>query len=412
VTKNDLFVSLHVPYEFLEPVLAAISRGPKIDVDRLAANEVRDLENASYHLIASALERRSTGVEHRGLSLADVAVLSPSTYTLDQIQRLFGYLKAVLEADLRPENLKLTPDVEELARKALLLPPEQRTLFQLVRTLRVGIYKARLIKVVEEAGSAVHAPLPSLDLGQYSPEFRTEEGEAPPPTVAGGQYFAPETGAAASAGGEVDADVEWTSSPEPETQGASALRAAPAAAPMPTFQPAPAGPRCVGCGGISSVHHACGAPLCQHCIGQFPNCPKCGQPVTTDTVRPVEGVSVRSPNARTAPRTGALGGLRNVFGRGKAPPPRNAAPPARAAAPAVRAESTTKPAHPAAASAAKAPASAPAKKTAPATPAAAAPRAAPKTATASAATVPEPPSPPAPAVPRRREKPADDEPRL
>src|SRR5208282_3300992 len=133
VAKNDLFVTLHVPFEFLEPVLGAIGRPVKIDLDRLSAVEVHDLETQSQHLITAALERRPPGIERRGFSLSDVAVLSPPNMSLDQLQRVFGYLRSVLEADLRPENLVLTPDVEDLARKALVLPPDQRTLFQLVR---------------------------------------------------------------------------------------------------------------------------------------------------------------------------------------------------------------------------------------------------------------------------------------
>ena len=424
VNKNDLFVSLHVPYEFLEPVLAAISKGTKIDLDRLSAAEVRDLENASYHLITAALDRRPTGIERRGLSLADVAVLSPPGYALDQMQRLFGYLKAVLEADLRPENLKLTPDVEELARKALLLPPEQRTLFLLVRTLRVGIYKARLIKVVEEAGAAVHAPLPSLDLGQYSPEFRSADDEEAAPPATGEQFFAPETAADGTAVGEVATDSDWSASPTAEATPrppSPALAASAAPAPV-AYPPAPSAPRCVGCGGISSVTHACGAPLCQHCIGQFPNCPKCGQPVTTESVHPVDGVTVHAPGGRAAGRSGALGGLRGVFQRGKGQPPKPA--PARSTPPAAKTEAPPKatahpPGHPAAHATpppakGTAPAAAPAKKST--GPAVAAPRSAaapPKPApSTSAKAVPEPPSPPAPTPPRKRERPVDDEPRL
>ncbi|HTT73564.1 MAG TPA: tetratricopeptide repeat protein [Thermoplasmata archaeon] len=381
VTKNDLFVTLHVPYEFLDPVLAAIGKGVKIDLDRLEPNEVRDLETASFHLVSAALDRRPPGIERRGFTLADVAVLSPPTATLDQIGRLFGYLKAVLEADLRPENLRLTPDVEELARKALLLPPEQRTLFQLVRSLKVGVYKARLIKVVEEAGAAVHAPLPSLDLGAYSPEFRAGAAPVGPAAADGDVYFAPETGAAPAG----------PAGPEP------AAEAAPPSGAFPAMTPAPAGPRCVGCGGISSVHHSCGAPLCQHCIGQFPNCPKCGEPVTSSSVRPVDGVAV-APPARAA--RGGL--LKGVFQRNK---PARAAPPpaagAHAAKPAHAAEPTGRPTAPARRSAAAAPAAKEAKE-----------------AKAPGKPVPEPPAPPAasapapPAPPRRREKPVDDEPRL
>jgi len=336
VAKNDLFVTLHVPYEFLEPVLSAISRSSKIDLEHLDATEVRDLENASYHLVTSALEHRPPGIERRGFTLADVAVLAPPNYSLDQIHRLFGYLKAVLESDLRPENLALTPDVEELARKALVLPPEQRTLFQLVKNLRVGVYKARLIKVVEEAGSAVHAPLASLDLGAYSPEFRTAPGTE---GVAADQFVAEEeTATPQHASGSVPAGpaahgADWSASPE----------AMGARAPMAVAVPAHDTPRCVGCGGIASVRHSCTAPLCQHCIGQFPNCPKCGLPISTITIHPIDGVEVH-PTRHLAPRSGgALGTLKGVFQRQKTPIPRMEPAPK---APAPKPEHPARSSHP------------------------------------------------------------------
>ncbi|HYA58524.1 MAG TPA: tetratricopeptide repeat protein [Thermoplasmata archaeon] len=335
VTKNDLFVTLHVPYEFLEPTLTALGRTPKVDLDRLEAAEVHDLENASYHLITTALERRPPGIERRGFTLADVAVLAPPSYSLDQIQRLFGYLRAVLEANLRPENLSLSPDVEELARKALVLPPAQRTLFQIVRTLRVGIYKARLIKVVEEAGAAAHAPLPTLDLGAYSPEFR---GEAAPAAAAGAPAeaeVAPETPMPTEAAEEAAGPtVEWTA---PVVPGPSMPMTGPPSAEVTA-------PRCVGCNGLASVYHACGVPLCQHCIGQFPKCPKCGQPVTAESVRPLPGVTIHAaggpPAAHAAPSApvahaahparpaGPLRTLKGVFSRSKlaAPHPEPPAP--------------------------------------------------------------------------------------
>ena len=400
VTKNDLFVTLHVPYEFLEPVLSLIGRDAKVALDRLDADEVRDLENASYHLITSAVEHRPAGIERRGFTLADVAVLSPPAYSLDQIERLFGYLRAVLEADLRPENLKLTPDVEELARKALVLPAEQRTLFQLVRTLRVGIYKARLIKVVEQAGSAVHAPLASLDLGAYSPEFRSRE--AAEATPEGSEEY---TGGLAPA--RAPEGVETVVVPAPSDGWGPDV--APSTGPggavaSPTHGAAAA--RCVGCGGLASVAHACGAPLCQHCVGQFPSCPKCGQPVTTVSSQPLAGVTVQSPSGHTVARGG--GGLKGVFQRKPAPakpeaahhephPPKPAAsarpePPSRAAKP------TTE--HPRTPSAPKSPS----KTTAPPAPAA-------STEKGPAKPAPEPPAPVTPPARPRREKP-DDEPRL
>lgn len=408
VTKNDLFVTLHVPYEFLEPVLSAIGRNVKVDLDRLEANEIRDLENASYHLITSAVEHRPPGIERRGLTLADVAVLSPSAYSLDQIERLFGYLRAVLEADLRAENLKLAPDVEELARKALVLPAEQRTLFQLVRTLRVGIYKARLIKVVEEAGSAAHAPLAALDLGAYSPEFRPKE-------EAGGAAEGPAGYASPSSVATVPEGAETVVIPSPSADWNTGVTATTATLPPPTV-PAASTPRCVGCGGIASVAHSCGAALCQHCIGQFPSCPKCGQPVTTATTRPLEGVTVQTPSGRTVAHGGGLAGLKGVFQRKPAaakpeaahhePHGTKPAAPARPEPPAKPAKTAAE--HP------RAPSTGSPKPTTKGSSAPAPAVAAPSPAKAAAKSPPEPPAPtaaPAPPPRPRREKP-DDEPRL
>ncbi|HZY71236.1 MAG TPA: tetratricopeptide repeat protein [Thermoplasmata archaeon] len=272
VTKNDLFVTLHVPYDLLEPVLHALSRPPKLDLAKLSESEMAELESASCLLITTALERRPEGIERRGFTLADVALLSPPANSLSAIQRLFSYLKAVLEVDLRPENLKLAPDVEELARRALTLPEGQRTLFQIVRTQKVGLYKARLVKAVETAGSAVHAPLPALNLGEYSPEFR-DGGSASEAPGDERQYFSPEN------------------VPEDRVEPAATAVA------VASVEPAEAGARCVGCGGIASVRHACGATLCHVCVAQFSTCPKCRLPVSAASQTPI------APPARPAHAT-------------------------------------------------------------------------------------------------------------
>jgi tetratricopeptide (TPR) repeat protein len=314
VTRNDLFVTLHVPYDLLEPVLAALARTPKINLDRLSEQELTDLEAASCQLVTSALEHRPEGLEHRGLTLADVAVLAPANYTLAELQRLFGYIRSVLELDLRPENLTLTADVEDLARRALLLPEEQRTLFQLVRTLRVGLYKARVIKAVERAGGAVHAPLPSVDLTPFTPEFSSP---APPPASA--------------------APAPLASAPEAPTPLAEPDLVPPAEAfpaPAPPSAPIAAAPaagagRCLGCGGIPAVVHSCGALLCHHCIAQYHTCPKCGLAVRPDNSRTLRSGAPPARPSVAPTRAKPTGGLRGLFNRGKTPPPgrSSAAPP-------------------------------------------------------------------------------------
>lgn len=281
VTKNDLFVLLHVPFEFLEPVLQEITRPPKVEPELLEKTEFHDLENASYHLVTAALDRRPSGIERRGLSLADVAVLAPSNYTLAQIQRLFGYLKAILEAELPVDKLEVTPDVEDLARKAFALAPEQRTLFQLVRHLRVGVYKARVIKALEEAGTAGHRPLPSLDLGAYSPEFRKSETPAAPAHRTDGSATVAAEPRPPSAPVRAEPATAKASSVGSPSVRAATPRPAPSAtheAPRPHAGSPPA-ERCVGCHGVATSHHGCGAPLCEACGRRFDKCPKCGLPV-------------------------------------------------------------------------------------------------------------------------------------
>ena len=109
VTRNDLFVTLHVPFDFLEPVLTTLSTDPKVDLASLSEEELHALEAASCQIITAALDRRTDGLERRGFSLADVAALSPSTRSLPEIQRLFGYLRAVLEVEPGPRTCSSHP---------------------------------------------------------------------------------------------------------------------------------------------------------------------------------------------------------------------------------------------------------------------------------------------------------------
>ncbi len=390
VARNDLFVTLHVPYDLLDPVLEALTRTPKIDLKRLSEEEVRDLEAASCQLVTAALERHPEGIDRRGLALSDVALLAPPSYSLGELQRLFGYVQAVLELELKPENLTLTPEVEELARRALLLVEGQRTLFEIVRTLRVGLFKGRIIKAVESAGGAVHAPLPTVDLGQYTPEFRHEEGpetaEPPSETLAGDPPPSPAF---------FPADDEAAHAPPilppPPHRGTEAhLRAAAPRA------------RCVGCGGIAAVQHGCGAALCRACIHQYPNCPKCGSGVGADSTVPIgeAPTPARGPASRSGP-------LRGILGRAKANLPRRSSPPdstestSRASGRGRAATARSAPA-PVAPPASPAPAHAGPGKSRPAAPP---PEPAPTT------SEPAPPAPtPAPVRPARERR--DDEPRL
>ncbi len=265
VTKNDLFVQLKVPFDQLDSVLAAVSREVKVDIPSLEPGAFADLEERSCRLITGALAVRAPGIESRGLTVADVAALSGPTESLQDVQQLFAYLDTVLRMDIRPENLRLSPQTEEIARRALQLPARQRTLFGLVRTLEIGIFQARVVKAVERASDSVHAPLPSVNLSSHSPEFGGADEHAD-----GSQFFSPENMSVASPGtrgGRRDSGARssrlWPLGVPPlETQRAAARDRSTA--------------RCIACGGIASVTHGCGATLCTQCTRQFSRCPKCG----------------------------------------------------------------------------------------------------------------------------------------
>ncbi len=369
VTRNDLLVQLQVPLDALDAVMEYLGRVPAVDLRSLGPAEWEALERASFQLIVAALERRPAGVEHRGLTLADVAVLSPPRTKLSEMQQLFGYVKAVLEIDLGADPPPPPAPVEPLVRRALQLPPEQRTLFGLVRHLGIGLYLARILQRVDQTGSASHSTLPALDLGRYSPEFQS--GTTAPSAADGDRFFAPEN------------------APSPPVQPPP-----PAAAPdRRTARPGPAG-RCLGCGGVATAMHSCGAPICAHCIQHFGTCPKCGARVVSPASRPAAPPSVPRPGARTA-RPGPPAGPSDP-----GPVERTASPPRRSSSAPTSASRETSPRP------RPAPEVPPSKPTGAKT-------AAPKSGTPTAAA--DPPTPPSAKPerpPRPRTEPHDDEPRL
>ncbi|MFZ0698849.1 MAG: tetratricopeptide repeat protein [Thermoplasmata archaeon] len=316
VTKNDLFVSLRVPFEMLDPVMAAMGRTPKIDVYRLPTTELAELEAASVRLITSAAGRWPGGIEPGALSLADIAVLSPPESSLDQVQRLFGYLEAVLHLDIRPENLELAPDVEELARQAMSAGGDDRTAFELVRDLRIGIFKARLIQTVERAGGAAHAPLPTLTLGGAASPTAAGFANVPAPVLVAEPHFFPHEETAGLVGGPAVAG------------GFGTARAGTSAGLTPIARRRGAEPiRCIGCGGIAAITHVCGAPICEHCLGTFRQCPKCRYPVDQSNA-PIGGsVPTRAAPAHARPAPPLPAEEPEPVALRAAPPRRERAPP-------------------------------------------------------------------------------------
>jgi tetratricopeptide (TPR) repeat protein len=251
VGRNDLFMNLKVPWDLLDPVMREISKVVDVDLSKLTEKEVMDFEGMSYNLIITAFQKRLSSIEGGNLTLADVASLSPPDYSLAQIQRLFGYVQSVVSMPMKPDQLKLTPEVEEMARRAMTFPPEERTPFHLVKNLRIGLYKAMVIKAVETMSMDSRTSLPSVS---FAPA--PQQQQPPPPPPAG--------------------------PPSPEPKGAAPSQQSSPASETTTLAltDAPAGARCAGCGGPAAYTHACGAYICRHCIVQFASCPKCSLTLT------------------------------------------------------------------------------------------------------------------------------------
>ncbi len=290
VTRNDLFMTLQVPWDLIDPVMREATKVVEVDVNKLTDKEIMDLEGMSYHLITQAMERKLSSVDRGALSLADVALLSPPEYSLAQVQRLTGYVQSVMSMPIHPETMKLSRDVEDLARKALTLPPEERTPFRLVKNLSIGIYKAMVIKAIESMTMdfQVQAP-PALN---YTPSPVATAppqpvAQAPPPSTSPTYpaYEPPAYPAAPAIGGAPEALPEEPPAPANNTVTADSL------------SPAPPGARCAGCGGPATYMHTCGAYICRHCIVQFGSCPRCSLPLTLPTERDVSTASA-PPRAR------------------------------------------------------------------------------------------------------------------
>ncbi len=306
ITKNDLFVTLHVPFDLLDAVLAAIAREVSVDVPALPPEELDRFERESNLLIGRALESGRIAADGGEIDLAVVAALADPEDRLLVVQRRFAYVRAVLGMEIRPENLHLTPEVEAVARDALSLPPAERGLFALVHALGIGIFRARIVKAVERASATPRPALPSVEHSDAPDGGHPADGRP----LDSGRFFPPPTRALdlshplppaleAARAPVVRVPRGWPKGVEPLTSSAR------------TRADGPASVRCIGCGGLATVQHSCGGPLCPLCAHQFGNCPKCGEPIGP---RPTV-----SPPASSRPARHLLAGARN-------PPPRSLRP--------------------------------------------------------------------------------------
>lgn len=145
LTRDDLFLTLHVPWNLQDTVMRAINQVSPLPLDRLTSEEWERLETASTGIIARALQSDGKRIEKKGLSLADVAANAPRDWTLDQVKQLFGYVAAVLQLQTLPQRESWPIEVQGLARRARAVPMAERTVLGLVAALGIGVYKARLV---------------------------------------------------------------------------------------------------------------------------------------------------------------------------------------------------------------------------------------------------------------------------
>lgn len=145
LTRNDLYLTLHVGWDILDPLMEAISQVPKVALEELTPEEWNQLENASQAVVSKALRAVGPRILERGVTLADVAANSPADWSLDQILQLFGYIVAVLQLPTLPPRESWPIEVHDLVRKARTIPVGERTVLGLVAALGTGVYRAKLV---------------------------------------------------------------------------------------------------------------------------------------------------------------------------------------------------------------------------------------------------------------------------
>lgn len=146
ITRNDLFLSLHVPFDLMASVEAALSRDVRVDPRHLGISERERFERESHDVITRGFTERARAIQKRGITLADVAALSPRERSLADLQELFGYMRLVLEMKEVPPTETWPIDVRDLAARARTFLPADQTPFRLVALLGIGLYKAKLVK--------------------------------------------------------------------------------------------------------------------------------------------------------------------------------------------------------------------------------------------------------------------------
>jgi tetratricopeptide (TPR) repeat protein len=153
LSKEDMFRTCNVPYEFLDDVASFIGEKEGMDVATLSYEEREWYEDASRTVLLLAY--RNPSVTSYGLKLSDVMGALPHVDVSDA-KKVLGYIESVNSMDLS----RTMPDeeVQQLLRTALELTEERKNVIGLMETFGIGIYKARRLKVAMNAFKTISAP--------------------------------------------------------------------------------------------------------------------------------------------------------------------------------------------------------------------------------------------------------------
>jgi hypothetical protein len=157
-----------------------------------------------------------------------------------------------------------TPELDNLLRRAVDLPPERRTVIGLVESLGLGVMKAKQLQSLLATFQKDGYVAPVVEIGSLvsdeyvgsKPLQRQEPARAPLPSRAAPQ------------------PRHHQQEPAP----------APAVEPAPQVDSHGADPRmarhhCEPHGHLAVMRHTCGAYLCHNCISGSTKCPICHQPL-------------------------------------------------------------------------------------------------------------------------------------
>ncbi|MEM3397377.1 MAG: tetratricopeptide repeat protein [Thermoplasmata archaeon] len=223
LTKKDMFVECKIPFNMLDHVATYLSSFEHVELSTLSKGEIETLDKETTEILRVCIERNPDGIARNGIMLSDIVMNHPNI-SVQKAKKIMGFIMAVEEMDA--SKYEFAPEIEALAREAMRIPPEKRTLFNLAKELNTGIFKAKIL---------LHH-LKSFSDGKVStPIVEVNEIVDKTPSA--------------------DANSEFLPSGRKGTE------------------------RCMICNGLADILHDCGAPVCILCAKTYGTCPKCGRQI-------------------------------------------------------------------------------------------------------------------------------------